>query len=50
MILIFCVKGYLLMQLSLKKNKRYTVIRRLSEIISLKSISLTVVVKVLILF
>lgn len=38
------------MQLSLKKNKRYTVIRRLSEIISLKSISLTVVVKVLILF
>ena len=33
------------MQLSLKKNKSYTVIRRLSEIISLKSISLTVVVK-----
>ena len=33
------------MQFSLKKNKIYTVIRRLSEIISLKSISLTVVVK-----
>lgn len=33
------------MQFSLKKNKSYTVIRRLSEIISLKSISLTVVVK-----
>ena len=33
------------MQFSLKKNKSYTVIGRLSEIISLKSISLTVVVK-----
>ena len=33
------------MQFSLKKNKSYTVIRRLSEIISLKSISLTEVVK-----
>lgn len=33
------------MQFSQKKNKSYTVIRRLSEIISLKSISLTVVVK-----
>ena len=33
------------MQFSLKKNKSYTAIRRLSEIISLKSISLTVVVK-----
>lgn len=38
------------MQFSLKKNKRYTVIRRLSEIINLKSTFLAVVVKVLILF
>ena len=38
------------MQFSLEKNKSYTVIRRLSGSISLKSISLTVVVKALILF
>jgi len=38
------------MQFSLKKNKSYKVIRRLSEIINLKSTFLAVVVKVLILF